>query len=35
MADPRDDNMDDIMMNMIHDGDEQVRYDDRKCDENP
>jgi hypothetical protein len=35
MADPRDDNMDDIMMNMIRGGDEQVRYDDRECDENP
>jgi hypothetical protein len=33
MVDPRDD--EEILMNMIHEGDEQVRYDDRECDENP
>jgi len=33
MADSRDD--EEILMNMIYDGDEQVRYDDRECDENP
>jgi len=33
MADPRDD--EEILMNMICDGDEQVLYDDRECDEKP
>jgi len=33
MADPRDD--EEILMNMIHNGDEHVRYDDHECDENP
>jgi len=33
MSDPRDN--EEILMNMIRDGNEQVHYDYRECDENP